>query len=166
MAEETKSEGWAYLPNYVVGAIVGALVFVVAPETTRWLNGGALAQAPTPIPTPPNVNQYNQGAPNFNVPGNSNQFNFYNKSPEPTSDTMIYQAGVVVGKAFGARRLPNDATHFQFAEITNCAQFNTGAPFTYGGIRMIFEKEENSAYMVVGRPDSPIRYGVLARVLE
>jgi hypothetical protein len=112
------------------------------------------------------VNQNNQTGPNFNVPGNNNQFNLYNRPPEPTSDTMVYQGGIVVGKAFGARRLPNDATHFQFAEITNCAQFNTGAPFTYGGIRMIFEKEENSAYMVAGRPDSPIRYGVLARVLE
>jgi hypothetical protein len=27
-------------------------------------------------------------------------------------DNGIYQAGVVVGKAFGARRIPNDATRF------------------------------------------------------
>jgi hypothetical protein len=88
-------------------------------------------------------------------------------TPQPvTPDDTIYQAGIVVGKAFGARRLPNDATRFEFREITNAAQFNPSAPFTYSGVKMIFEKEDNSAWMVIGRADSPIRWGVIARVLE
>jgi len=89
-----------------------------------------------------------------------------NQQPSIVSDDSIYQAGVIVGKAFGARRLPNDATRFEFREITNCAQLNTSAPFTYGGVKMLFEKEQNSAAIVVGRNDSPIRFGVTARVLE
>jgi hypothetical protein len=35
----------------------------------------------------------------------------------------IYQAGVVVGKAFGARRSPTDATSFEFVEVTHVTQF-------------------------------------------
>jgi hypothetical protein len=87
------------------------------------------------------------------------------QQPSIVSDDSIYQAGIIVGKAFGARRLTNDATRFEFREITNCAQLNTSAPFTYSGVKMLFEKEQNSAMMVVGRNDNPIRFGVTARVL-
>jgi hypothetical protein len=78
----------------------------------------------------------------------------------------IYQARIMVGKAFGARRLPTDATTFEFVEITNCAQFNTSSPFYFHDIKLRFVSEKNSAFMIVGRPDSPIRFGVLAKVVE
>jgi hypothetical protein len=38
----------------------------------------------------------------------------------------IYQAGIVAGKAFGARRLPTNATLFEFEEIFRAQQFSTG----------------------------------------
>ena len=116
-----------------------------------------------------NFTQNNQNGPNFNVPGSNNQFNIYpNPSPPAqTADTgSIYQAGIVVGKVFGGRRLLNDATIFEFKEITNCTQFNTSSPFVYAGVKLQFVSEENSALMVVGRSDNPIRFGVKARVLE
>jgi len=78
----------------------------------------------------------------------------------------IYQARIMVGKAFGARRLPTDATTFEFVKITNCAQFNTASPFYLHDIKLRFVSEKNSAFMIVGRPDSPIRFGVLAKVVE
>lgn len=112
------------------------------------------------------VIQKNERAPNFNVPGNQNQFNIYPPPQQRSESNEIIQAGVVVGKAFGGRRLPNDATKFEFVEITNCAQFNTAQPFTYNGIRMLFVSEKNSAVIVVGRTDGPIRFGVLAQVLD
>ena len=111
--------------------------------------------------------------PSINIPGNNNILNFGNNNTVKPSDApvqdqaSIYQAGIVVGKAFGARRLPNDATTFQFTEITNCPQFNTNAPFTYGGVKLKFVSERDSAMMVMGRQqDSPIRFGVLAKVID
>jgi hypothetical protein len=53
--------------------------------------------------------------------------------PPVASDDNIYQAGVVVGKVFGGRRSPNDATLFEFQEITHANQFNLGAEFEYQG---------------------------------
>jgi hypothetical protein len=44
MVEKTRIEGWSFAAKYIVGTVIGALVFVVAPETARWLQGGALAQ--------------------------------------------------------------------------------------------------------------------------
>jgi hypothetical protein len=115
---------------------------------------------------PATVIQKNEGAPNFNVPGNQNQFNIYPPPQQRSESSDIIQAGILVGKAYGGRRLPNDATKFEFVEITNCAQLNTAQPFTYNGIRMRFVSEKNSAIIVVGRTDGPIRFGVLAQVLD
>jgi hypothetical protein len=79
----------------------------------------------------------------------------------------IMQAGIAVGKTFGARRLPSDAAMFEFAEIMNCGQFNTRIPFVYNGIQMQFISEKNSVLIEVSRlQDSPIRFGVLAKILN
>lgn len=81
MVAQTKNEGWSFAPRYIAGAIIGALVFVAAPETARWLHGGAFAQNAPPGTIPGGVIQNNQGAPNFNVPGSGNQFNIYPAPP-------------------------------------------------------------------------------------
>jgi len=44
MVEPTRNEGWSFAPRYIAGAIIGVFVFVVLPETARWLHGGAFAQ--------------------------------------------------------------------------------------------------------------------------
>jgi hypothetical protein len=74
---------------------------------------------------------------------------------------------IAVGNAFGGRRTPTDATTFEFTEITNCGQFNTSAPFIYNGVKLQFIREQNSIQMLSSRmQDSPIRFGVVAKVAE
>ena len=120
----------------------------------------------TPAPNS-TTTQTNQSGPNLNIPGTGNTINvFPTPLAAPTATSDIFQAGVVVGSAHGGRRLPTNATMFEFVEITNCAQFATNRPFTFEGVRLQFVSEQNSAMMVMGRPDSPIRFGVLARVLD
>jgi hypothetical protein len=159
---------WLAIPMIYPGwtMALGGLIFCVGLYYWVWPpNVSATGSKPEPAASTP--------GPNFKFEGPSNnQFNFNPPTPQPTApaqpaDTgVIQQAGVEVGKVFGARRSPSDATTFEFAEITNCAQFNTGAPFVYNGVRLQFVTERTSAMMVMGRTDNPIRFGVIARVLE
>jgi hypothetical protein len=144
----------------IAATIVGALTAII---------GTVIAIAtyfkPPPAPSEQTVTQSGNGI----IAGHDVVINgrVADGKPQPVlSDDAIYQAGIVVGKVFGARRLPNDATRFEFREITNASQFNTSVPFIFGGVKMIFEKEENSATFVAGRNDNPIRFGVTARVLD
>jgi hypothetical protein len=89
----------------------------------------ALAEQQVAQTNPP-VNQNNQSGPNITAPGGN--FNIFPAPQQPVNTEAIYQAGIVVGKVFGDRRLPNDATTFEFKEITDCAQFNTSVPFFMG----------------------------------
>jgi hypothetical protein len=154
----------------IIGATTGAFLLIGAAELFygRSHGRGSPAQSPLPSSTtfPPSAQQSNQGPGQlYNAPGGNIYIN--PPAPQPPAESgAIQQAGIVVGKAFGARRSPSDATKFEFVEITNCAQFNTNEPFTYNDIRMRFVSERTSAYMIMGRPDSPIRFGVIARILE
>jgi hypothetical protein len=65
------------------------------------------------------ITQNNQGAPNINVPGSGNTFNINPVPGASVGSDEIIQAGIIVGKAYGGRRLPSDATMFEFKEITN-----------------------------------------------
>jgi hypothetical protein len=51
--------------------------------------------------------------------------------PKARDPDSIYQAGVIVGHVFGARRDPNDATRFTFVEITKSGQLNGAVPFQF-----------------------------------
>ncbi len=159
--------------NITLGSLGAALGACVAIWLGYVIAGNQAVATPTLGNTntmPPSattaIQQHNQGpGQQFNAPGG----NIYvNPTPQQVPDSgTILQAGAVVGKAFGARRSPNDATRFEFVEITNCDQLNTGSPFTYSGIRMLFVSEKESIMMLVGRQkDSPIRFGVTARVME
>lgn len=44
MAQNTRIESGALAAKYVAGTVIGALIFIAAPETARWLHGGAFAQ--------------------------------------------------------------------------------------------------------------------------
>jgi hypothetical protein len=54
----------------------------------------------------------------------------------PADVDAIIQSGITVGKAFGARRSPNDATMFQFEEITHAGRFNAQIPFQYHDVTL------------------------------
>jgi hypothetical protein len=145
--------------NYpIVTMVLGAAIFAMGLYCKIWPAADVPKGAKAEVASP---------GPNFNFHGPStNQFNMP-APPAAVEEDSIYQAGVSVGKAFGARRSPSDATIFEFSEITNCGQFNTGAPFTYKGVKLRFVSERNSALMDISRvKDSPIRYGVLARVSD
>jgi hypothetical protein len=148
--------------RYLVAAAVGACSAMLAvwafAQTAMPAAQTDIAQTNT---------QNNQTGPNVNIPGNNNSVTI-TQSPNPSTEKgEIIQAGIVVGRTFGARRLPSDATMYEFAEIMNCSQFNTGASFSYNGVRLQFISERTSTMLDIARAqDSPIRYGVLARVLE
>lgn len=148
------------------GAVLGGIAGVWISFITA---GAATAESQTPPVDAPNGTIYNSGNRDvYNAPGGTIIVEPKAQSAGPLTQTSeeIYQAGVIVGKAYGGRRSPRDATTFEFAEITNCTQLNTTKPFIFNGVKLQFISEKDSAMMVVGRNDNPIRFGVLARVIE
>jgi hypothetical protein len=73
------------------------------------------------------------GGANVNVPGSGNTIVINPSASTQVRENAIYQAGVKVGNVFGGRRSPNDATIFEFVEITNANQFNPREPFQFEG---------------------------------
>jgi hypothetical protein len=149
----------------IIGFIVGLIVFVAIPETARRINGGAFAQSSA---SPPSVQQNNQGAPNLNVPGSNNQFNFYTPPPQRSKDDRgdVYQAGIVVGKAFGARRSPTDATAYTFVEITHASQLDMGAPIEFNGLILRIKLVNMKSGVTSNRPEEGTIYeGVTAVII-
>jgi hypothetical protein len=166
------SEG---VPVEVRNIALGSLGAAIGACAAIWLGyviagAGATSPPPTGVKSPPAaatpIQQNNQGAgQQFNAP--SGTINVYPPSHQVPDSGNVTQAGVIVGKAFGARRSPTDATVFEFTEITNCGSLNTDAPFFYDGVNLQFIKERDSVMMLMGRAqDSPIRFGVVAKVLE
>jgi hypothetical protein len=162
-------DSWRRSISLIIGALAGAVILYGVSELLR---SPASAQSPSSGPPAigtPSVEQNNQGAPNFNVPGSGNQFNIYPPAapPAPADQGVITQSGIVVGKVFGARRLPTDATTFEFVEITNCNQFNTAEPFYYGGVKLLLQSNQKRVNLDISRPqDGMIRGYVLAKVIE
>jgi hypothetical protein len=87
--------------RYGGGALIGILVFVLVPETARWLHGGAFAQSPSVPPLPPSVSG------DCNVFGNQNYMNcphnYY--APQPrTIDGSTADAIAMSARAAGSYR--------------------------------------------------------------
>lgn len=144
--------GWVYLPPPDMKPPASSLlclfagVLFLGASLHFYLNRSAVAQPPKKpdvvgIPTPP--------------------------APVPVpEDDGIYQAGIVVGKAFGARRLPNDATRFEFREITNAHALNPAVPIQYRTLTLKLEKAESADHGLSGRQhDGTIYTNVVAVIL-
>jgi hypothetical protein len=85
----------------------------------------------------------------------------------PITDDAIYQAGVAVGKVYGGRRTPTDATLFEFQEITNASQFNMSAEFEYQGYTLKTVSVRTHVGFTSLRPqDGAILTGLLAKVVR
>jgi hypothetical protein len=79
----------------------------------------------------------------------------------------IYQAGVLVGNVFGVRRSPNDATTFEFVEITNANKLNSGEEFEYDGYILKMSSAETKVGLNVMRPDAGMIYTrVIAKIIR
>jgi hypothetical protein len=52
MVAQKINEGWESAHRYIIGALIGTVVFVAGPELARWAYGGAFAQSQTQ-PTSP-----------------------------------------------------------------------------------------------------------------
>jgi hypothetical protein len=123
----TKESAKVWIPTV---AFIGAVGAVGLTGALRAINSAELQLAQSD-----KAAQTSNGAPNFNFQGPST--NTFNLSREPQQQTEnaareeIYQAGISVGKVFGGRRSPTNATIFEFQEITQAGQFNLGAEFEY-----------------------------------
>jgi hypothetical protein len=114
----------------IAGAAVGCCLFLAAgewmPPTTAASAQPSQSTQPSPVPS-----QNNQNGQNIIIPGSGNNLTVYPPPPAPSQTGSIYQAGIEVGKVFGARRSPSDATAFEFVEITNANQLNASEEFEF-----------------------------------
>jgi len=94
-------------------------------------------------------------------------------APAPTSadpsladSAHIYQGGIIVGDVFGGRRVPNDATHFFFQEISHAQPFNLSQPFEYRGIWLRMEHADSVTQVDGGRPQDGRIVRELAAIVQ
>lgn len=93
------------------------------------------------------------------------EFLFLDKMPVQHDDN-IRQAGVVVGKAHGGRRMPTDATMFEFVEITRAQGFKLEQPFQFQGVNLRVVRFGTLRQLDVSRvADSPLITSIAARVI-
>ena len=81
---QTRNEGWESAHKYIVGALIGAVLFVDGPELARWAHGGAFAQSQTQ-PAP------NNSGPCSNFGANSGVMNCgtINLGPSPPGIKVV-----------------------------------------------------------------------------
>lgn len=80
---------------------------------------------------------------------------------------VIVQSGAAVGKVFGGRRSPIDATVFEFQEITQAGQFNIDAEFEYQGLIFKAMDIKSVTGLKSSRPqDGRIIEGMIAKVVR
>jgi hypothetical protein len=120
--------------------------------------------------TSPGVQQNNQGPGQlFNAPGGTIYVNPTPSAPlqKPERDPQaIYQAGIAVGKVFGGRRSPANATIYEFVEIKNANQLNAQAPFEYDGVLLVLQSVQRRVRLDISRPQDGMVYGgVIANVV-
>lgn len=164
---------WPLLPRLLFSGMIGAGLLIGLTEGVRW---AALAQHPQvegkPImsdkpSTPANtgtgpIQQSNQSGTNI-----GQQNNYYAAAPNPLRGSdVISQAGAAVGKVFGGRRSPADATVYEFVEITNANQLNPSAPFAYEGQLLVLKSVRSRVGLDISRPQDGMVYGgVVANVV-
>jgi hypothetical protein len=129
MASQTGKEGWAFAPKYIIGALIGALVFVAAPEGARWLHGGAFAQSPQQLPGGGNCNNY--GTFNGTMNNNCPTYNMPPRRPEG-----LYQSDQMVGLVGGVKpgQNPNQVV-FQNLRISS-GTVDLSAPLEFQNARV------------------------------
>jgi len=78
----------------------------------------------------------------------------------------IYQAGILVGKVYGARRSPTDATVFEFVEITHASQLNTADVIQYQNYSLRILTLDTKIGMMSSRPeDGTIFQKITAKII-
>ena len=93
--------------KYFIGALIGAAVFVIVPETARWVHGGAFAQVPSSAPPgPPSVNCQNNIGGDNSAPLNNNCGNTYYGPPRVPNG--LYQNGERIGIVEGFTVSPDN----------------------------------------------------------
>jgi hypothetical protein len=118
--------------NLSIAAIIGATAAVGLAWVLSQLEHPVMAQDKE-APVKSETTQSNQSGPNISISGSGNRLVINPTPQQPRGEEVIYQAGIVVGRVFGGRRSPTDATLFEFQEITQAGQFNTNAEFEYQG---------------------------------
>jgi hypothetical protein len=79
----------------------------------------------------------------------------------------VFQAGAIVGKVYGGRRSPTDATLFEFREIAQAGQFNMNEEFEYDGYVLKAIRINSRTGLNTSRPqDGTILEGVIAKVIR
>jgi hypothetical protein len=158
--------------SITIGALAGAAILYGVTELLRApanAQSGASSAVPSSAPSG-GIQQYGPGqqiiapsGPVYINPAPSTA-----PSPPVAPDTdHILQGGVIVGKVFGGRPLPSDATTYEFVEITNCNQFNVGEPFFYAGRKLLFISNRKRGVFDTSRPqDGMVRGYVLAKVID
>jgi hypothetical protein len=168
---------WPFLHRLLFFGTIGGGLLIDATEGVRWAKLEVLAQPsgdpisrqrksamsekPSPILSSiDKIEQHNQAGQNI-----GQQNNFY-ESPKPAPEPdVIYQAGVIVGKVFGGRRSPTDATMYEFIEIKNVNQLNAQAQFEYDGQMLAILSARSRIGLDLSRSQDGMVYGgVIARV--
>jgi hypothetical protein len=171
---------WPVLPRLVFVGVIGAGLLIGLTESLRWARGEAQAPSandllarqgkptmsdkPSTPPTPAigTVEQHNQAGANI-----GQQNNYYQTTSKPVHDPdAIHQAGATVGKVYGGRRSPTDATLYEFVEIKNANQLNAQAPFEYDGVTLVIQSVRSRIGLDISRAQDGMVYGgVIARVV-
>jgi hypothetical protein len=153
--------------------MIGASLLIGLTEGLRWARIAQSSPAegkPTmadksstpPVAETGPIQQFNQSGTNI-----GQQNNYYQDSPNPTrGPDVISQAGAVVGRVFGGRRSPTDATVYEFVEITNANQLNPSAPFAYAGQMLVLQSVRSRVGLDISRSQDGMVYGgVVAKVV-
>jgi hypothetical protein len=126
MDAKTEGEGWHRLSHYIVWGTLSLLVFLGAPETVRWLHGGAFAQ--TVAPPPPNGSCNNYG-PNGTITGSCNT----TINPIVHDPNGLYQSDERVGKIQNPSI--NEAQGIANFAAANFTEYpNPNKPLEYGNL--------------------------------
>jgi hypothetical protein len=168
------SADWSIWQRVLFTGTIGAGLLISATEGSRWVEKQLQTRSvekklemsekssPGPAPSIGNIEQHNQSGQNI-----GQQNNFYPQMPNLASKSdVIIQAGAVVGKVFGGRRSPTNATIYEFTEITNTNQFNARTGFEYDGQLLVIQSVMSRIGLDISRPQDGMIYGgVTAKVV-
>jgi hypothetical protein len=155
-------------------SVVGALTFVFLSEALRWISTKEYSHQTAEARAPEKqkiANTINQSGNNSGQIANSIVNLTVNTATNPHSPAHdidhIYQAGAIVGKVFGARRSPTDATIYEFVEITQAGQFNLAEQFAYKEFILAAQSAESVTGVDSSRPqDGKIIKKMVAKIIS